>query len=87
MRFDSRITIRRLIRMRHHFCPFKLSWLVILSRTVFIKMEITVVIRFPNSLGLWWISMIGISIDRRMVGVNSSSGLENCSNMFMFMVG
>lgn len=45
------------------------------------------VIRFPKSCGLWWITIIGISIDKRAVGVIRSSGLENCSNIFMFMAG
>lgn len=45
-----------------------------------------VVMRFPSSLGLWWISRVGIKIDRRAVGIVSISGLVNCSNMFRFMV-
>lgn len=87
IRFDRRITIKRLVRMWHHFCPTGVSWLVIFCMTVFRNQEMAVAIRFPSSLGLWWISIIGINIESGAVGVNSSSGLENCSNMFMFMVG
>lgn len=61
--------------------------MVILSSTVFVKVEIAIVIRFPSSFGLWWINMMGVSMDRKVVGTNSSSGLENCSNIFMFMAG
>lgn len=47
---------------------------------------IAVVIRLPKSLGLWWMRRVGISIDSRAVGIINSSGLINCSNIFIVML-
>lgn len=52
-RFDSRITKNRLVSMLHHFCPFGVSWSVILAIMIFRSQEIAVDMRFPKSLGLW----------------------------------
>lgn len=86
-RLDSRIKISRLVRVRDHFCPLVESWLVILSIIIFSNQDMADVVRFPNSCGLWWVIVIGMSIENRIVGIVRNSGLENCSNMFMFMVG
>lgn len=43
--------------------------------------------RLFRSMVLGRIKRIGISIDNRLVGIKRASGLANCSNMFMFMVG
>lgn len=43
--------------------------------------------RFPSNVVLGRIKRTGISIDSRLVGISMISGLANCSNMFMFLVG
>lgn len=85
-RFDSRIIRSRLVRTWHHFCPFGVSWLVMFDIIVVSSQTIAVVIRLPRSLGLWWIRRVGISIDSRAVGIINSSGLINCSNIFIVML-
>lgn len=85
--FDKRIKTKRLVSRLDHFCPMAVSWLVILS-IIFLKNQVvTVVIRFPMRWRLWLIIMTGINIERKRVGIERNSGLANCSNMFMFMVG
>lgn len=44
-------------------------------------------VRFPRSILFGRMKRIGISIDSKLVGIYRISGLANCSNMFMFMVG
>lgn len=58
-----------------------------LSINIFIRIFVSVAIWFPRSLGLWWIKKIGVNIEMSIVGKRNSSGLMNCSNMFMFMAG
>lgn len=57
------------------------------SRTVLKNQFMIEEMRFPSRVVLGRIKRIGISIDSRLVGMYRISGLANCSNMFMFMVG
>lgn len=86
-RFESIIKITVPARNRDHFCPFGESWWIMLYSIVFRNHLIIVVIRFPSSEWFEWIMMMGISIEPIVTGMNNTSGLANCSNMFMFMVG
>lgn len=58
-----------------------------LDIVVFNSQVIKVVIRFPRSFGFLWIKRIGINMESGAVGIISSSGLMNCSNMFIVIVG
>lgn len=77
-RLDKRINRNRPARRRDHFCPFKDSWLVMFVRVVFRRRVMARVMRFPISWGLWWIRSRGSSIEIKLVGSVSSSGLSNC---------
>jgi len=86
-RFEIIIKIRVPARNRDHFCPFGDSWWTMLCSIVFRNHLVIVVIRLPRSEGFERTMMIGISIEPMVIGMNRTSGLANCSNMFMFMVG
>lgn len=86
-RLDRRISVSRLTRKRDHFCPVGESWCIMFNNTVLKNQSMAVEKRFPSSVVLGRINRIGISIDNRLVGMSIISGLANCSNIFMFMVG
>lgn len=77
----------KLTRKRDHFWPAGDSWCIMFSSTVLNSQFMVVEKRFPSSVVLGRIKRIGINIDSRLVGMNIISGLANCSNIFMFMVG
>lgn len=86
-KLDRRISISRLTRKRDHFWPAGDSWWIMFSSTALKNQFVIVEKRFPSSVVLGRIKRTGMSIDSRLVGISMTSGLANCSNMFMFMVG
>lgn len=85
-RLDKRMKMSRLTRKRDHFCPVGDSWCIMFSRTALKNQFVIADMRLLRSVVLGRIKRIGISIDRRLVGINRISGLANCSNIFTFMV-
>lgn len=85
-RLDNMININSPARNRDHFCPFGESWCTMLFNTVLINHLVIVDIRFPSRVRFGCIKATGRSMDTSIVGSISTSGLANCSNMFMFMV-